>query len=504
MWHGWAVHTRQWFLVACACAHLVLFLLVPLLPCDPQGMYDVPGAASPMMTMRQELPEVFTPGFNQLLGQGCSTIQHAPDTPLDNTSVLEPTIALLSTTQLAQAAHLYDVQSMLLSNTAAAQLAEPCAGSSSTTAVAPAPAASPTAAADEDSVAVRSKGPQTLLEVEDVAAVDAAAAPCPAAPAQEGEQQMTQGVVAAEDIQVDVDMTDAPAALPVEPAAVSGSSRSSTPAQDDGAVSMTSAGQEPEDSTISSSVEAAAAPAPIAAAAESPAAPAVAAPADGLQGAPATEEPDAATAVSPCAVPDSAMQTPIKEAPATPASPAAAAAAAAPANGQETPAAAAAAQAADLTATAAEEAAQEAGKVQDLSPADPPALCAATPAPAAAGLPAEVHAVLACSPIADCEATPGRTASPAAVADPAEGLVLPAASSPVVEQELQDGAHPAMAQQVNSSPASPGERGCHHISCLQCHVCSCQAHTSITCSWLLLCMEPLPFASTTAACQEAD
>lgn len=62
--------------------------------------------------MRQEMPDVFTPGFNELLQQGGRHTE--PDTPQGSMAGEEPTVALLTGTQLAQAGRMYDVAAMLL------------------------------------------------------------------------------------------------------------------------------------------------------------------------------------------------------------------------------------------------------------------------------------------------------------------------------------------------------------------------------------------------------
>lgn len=126
------------------------------------------GAASPMTNLCQELPEVFTPGFNQLLHQSSANAQQSPDSLLDATVRFDATVALVSTAQLANAGQVYEAQSQLLS------------GTSPTVASAAGLGASDASAGASLDMAVRksdgssSRGP-SLLEVEDVEEVSPAA-----------------------------------------------------------------------------------------------------------------------------------------------------------------------------------------------------------------------------------------------------------------------------------------------------------------------------------------
>lgn len=61
--------------------------------------------------MRQDLPEVFTPGFNELLGDASG--RPCDPKPVPDSNMEEPTIMLVSGAQLAQAGQLYDASSML-------------------------------------------------------------------------------------------------------------------------------------------------------------------------------------------------------------------------------------------------------------------------------------------------------------------------------------------------------------------------------------------------------
>lgn len=157
---------------------------------------------SPMANMRHDLPDMFTPGFNQLLGQQC----REPDTPQDATAMLEPTLALVGTAQLSQVAQLYAPEAMLLcsSHQAAGDAVSNVQDSSAAA-----------AAAERD--AVGTSGGQTLLQMEDVAAPDVPAPEaCPAAStaARVEDQQHASAFVSAEDIEVTVDEAETSTAAP--------------------------------------------------------------------------------------------------------------------------------------------------------------------------------------------------------------------------------------------------------------------------------------------------
>lgn len=197
-----------------------------------------------MVAVRQDLPEVFTPGFSQLLDQGCSAGQQTPGTPPDSTAMLEPTVALLSSAQLAQAGQVHDVHAMLLSDSTAQPPQEPARSSnttSSSTGTGTAAARARVSMSQGDS-----SRRQTLPEVEETSA----AAHSKATPAAE-QLQAEESPVAAEDVQVDVDMADAPVSC-----IASGSSSSPMPAEVPEASNLTAADADEQQSNSTTAVAA--------------------------------------------------------------------------------------------------------------------------------------------------------------------------------------------------------------------------------------------------------
>ncbi|KAF6250414.1 hypothetical protein COO60DRAFT_1705940 [Scenedesmus sp. NREL 46B-D3] len=94
-------------------------------------VYDAHGDKSPM-PMRQDLTEVFTPGFNELLQQAGGRLQpQEADTPQMAGACEEPTVALLTCDQLAQAGRMYDAPAMLLGPADAQQQRDSAAASRS-------------------------------------------------------------------------------------------------------------------------------------------------------------------------------------------------------------------------------------------------------------------------------------------------------------------------------------------------------------------------------------